>query len=123
MIVRTIQLAVERYISEPQHHRHLPSRALVSLDIINMFNGILRERLREIIAQKFPSLEPFADMIYESANQTYVRIGWPVGYHPSRRGILAGLPFLVGLCRNCATRHHLLNLPRTGAMRKQPADP
>jgi hypothetical protein len=30
-----------------------------------MFNAVSRERLREIIAECFPTLEPFADLIYD----------------------------------------------------------
>ena len=39
-----------------------------------MFNAVSRERLREIIAEKFPTLEPFVDLIYESAGETFVRL-------------------------------------------------
>ena len=38
-----------------------------------MFNAVSRERLREIIAAKFPTLEPFADLIYDGAGETFVR--------------------------------------------------
>jgi hypothetical protein len=63
MVIRTMQLGVEKYISDRESSGRLPSRALVSLDIVNMFNAISRERLREIIAADFPSLEGFADML------------------------------------------------------------
>eukprot|EP00956_Cyclotella_meneghiniana_P026978 scaffold59555_cov23-Cyclotella_meneghiniana.AAC.1 len=53
----------------------LPTRSLVSLDIVNMFNAASREELCEIIANVFPTLEGFADMLYEEDGQTYVRMG------------------------------------------------
>ncbi len=67
-----MQLGVEKYISDRESSGRLPSRALVSLDIVNMFNAISRERLREIIAADFPSLEGFADMLYDEDGETYV---------------------------------------------------
>ena len=50
VIIKTMQLGVDRYITEPELKDKLPSRALVSLDIVNMFNAVSREELREIIA-------------------------------------------------------------------------
>jgi hypothetical protein len=47
---------------------------LVSLDIKNMFNAVSRERLRELISEHFPTLEAFADVIYEDAGETFVRL-------------------------------------------------
>jgi hypothetical protein len=43
------------------------------LDTRNIFNAVSRERLREIIVEKFPTLEPFADLIYDGAGETFVR--------------------------------------------------
>ncbi|KAL7502962.1 hypothetical protein ACHAXN_001911, partial [Cyclotella atomus] len=73
IIVKTIQLAVDRYIIEKETNGKLPTRALVSLDIKNMFNAVSRERLREIIAERFPTLEPFTDLIYDDKGETFVR--------------------------------------------------
>jgi hypothetical protein len=39
-----------------------------------MFNAVSRERLREIISEKFPTLESFADVIYEEPGETFVRL-------------------------------------------------
>jgi hypothetical protein len=74
VIVKTLQLAVDKYIAQKEKDGDLPSRALVSLDIKNMFNAVSRERLREIISAKFPTLEAFADVIYEDSGQTFVRL-------------------------------------------------
>jgi hypothetical protein len=71
-----MQLVVEKYISDRQSNGKLPSRALVSLNIVNMFNKISRE----IIAAEFPSLEGFADKLYEEDGETYIKMedGWAV---------------------------------------------
>ena len=42
IITNTIRLAVEKYISQPEDRGELPTRALISLDIRNMFNDVSR---------------------------------------------------------------------------------
>jgi hypothetical protein len=39
----------------------------------NMFNTVSREQLRKIIAEKFPTLEPLADLIYNGAGERFTR--------------------------------------------------
>ncbi|KAL7502262.1 hypothetical protein ACHAXN_000775, partial [Cyclotella atomus] len=73
-IIKTLQLAVDKYIISNESANRLPTRALVSLDIRNMFNAISRERLREVISTKFPPLEPFADLIYDGVGETFVKL-------------------------------------------------
>jgi hypothetical protein len=93
MVIQTMQLGVEKYISDRESSGRLPSRALVSLDIVNMFNAISRERLREIIAADFPSLEGFADMLYDEDGETYVKMedgSWAV--IPVTEGFAQGCP-------------------------------
>jgi hypothetical protein len=74
VIIKTLQLAVDKYIIEQEKNNDLPTRSLVSLDIKNMFNAVSRERLRELVSQHFPTLEAFADVIYEEPGETYVRL-------------------------------------------------
>jgi hypothetical protein len=74
LIIKTIQLATDKYIIDLENNAKLPTRALVSLDIKNMFNAVSRERLREIISEKFPTLEAYADLIYDGAGETFVRL-------------------------------------------------
>jgi len=64
VIVKTMQLGVDKYNTEPEQCNNLPTPALASLDLVNMFNAISREELREIVANDFPALEGFADMLY-----------------------------------------------------------
>ncbi len=72
--MKTMQLGVDKYISEPEAEEKLPSRALVSLDIINMFNAISREDLLSIVATEFPRIEAFTDMLYKESGETYVKM-------------------------------------------------
>jgi hypothetical protein len=39
-----------------------------------MFNDVSREHLCEIIPGKFPTLEAFADVIYEEPGETFARL-------------------------------------------------
>jgi hypothetical protein len=50
------------------------SRCLVLLNMRNIFNTVLQECLREIIYGKFPTLEAFADVIYEEPGTTVVQL-------------------------------------------------
>ena len=70
IIIKTVQLAVDKYIIKKENNGELPTRALVWLDIKNMFNVVSRGRLREIIAESFPTVEPFADLIYNGKGKT-----------------------------------------------------
>ena len=56
VIAKTMQLGVDKYNTEPEQCNNLPTRALASLDLVNMFNAISREELREIVANDFPAL-------------------------------------------------------------------
>ena len=73
VITNTVRLGVEKYISEPEDRGELPTRALVSLDIRNMFNAVSREKLRHIIAESYPELESFADLLYADFGTTCVK--------------------------------------------------
>ena len=74
VITSTMRLAVEKYMKDDKSvDGNLPSRALVSLDIRNMFNAISREKMRELIFIHFPTLEPFADCLYDDFGQTIIK--------------------------------------------------
>lgn len=74
VITTTVRLGVDKYIRQPELKGKMPSRALVSLDIRNMFNAISRQKLREIMHKRFPELENFADMLYENDGRTAVKL-------------------------------------------------
>ncbi|KAL7523057.1 hypothetical protein ACHAXR_000534, partial [Thalassiosira sp. AJA248-18] len=52
----------------------LPSRALVSLDIRNMFNAISRHKLRDIVREEFPCLQSFVDSLYATPGKSCVKM-------------------------------------------------
>ena len=64
IITNTIRLAVEKYISQPEDRGELPTRALISLNIRNMFNAVSHQQFRKLVAEDFPELESFADLLY-----------------------------------------------------------
>ena len=73
IVTNTIRLGVEKYITNCEARGEIPTRALVSLDIRNMFNAVSREQLRHIIAEEFPELESFADLLYGDFGATCVK--------------------------------------------------
>jgi hypothetical protein len=74
LVTHTFRLGVEKYITGPENDGKLPSRALVSLDIKNMFNAISREQLIHIISHHFPELANFAELLYAEAGSTKVKM-------------------------------------------------
>jgi len=76
LITNTFRLGVERYITnkeDPNKENGTPTRALVSLDIKNMFNAMSREKLRQLLERDFPELSPLADMLYKEPGFQMVR--------------------------------------------------
>ena len=57
----------------PQSNNSLPTRALVSLDIKNVFNSISREKLLQLIHKRYPSLSPFAEALYAEPGYSIVK--------------------------------------------------
>ena len=52
----------------------MPARALISLDINNMFNEVSRKKLCQVISVEFPELLDFADCLYEEPGQTVLQL-------------------------------------------------
>lgn len=81
-IINTTQAQVDRSVN-PQddsvndatggdsflNPRHLPTWALVSLDIKNTFNSVSRKCCSKILVECFPGLVPFFDTLYMRANK------------------------------------------------------
>ena len=84
---------MDKFIHRKEAKNKLPTRALVSLDIKNMFNEISRQKLREIIGKRYPGLESFADLLYEEDGHTGVKMSdgtWT--YIPICEGFDKGCP-------------------------------
>ena len=73
VVISTIRNGVEKYNTIPQTNNSLPTRALVSLDIKNMFNSISREKLLQLIHKRYPSLSPFAETLYAEPGYSIVK--------------------------------------------------
>ena len=94
IVTNTFRLGVERYISRPERDGDTPTRALISLDIKNMFNAMSRQKLRQILERDFPELSPLADMLYKEAGHQMVRKAdgtWVA--IPVEEGFSKGCPF------------------------------
>ncbi|KAL7529651.1 hypothetical protein ACHAXR_003079, partial [Thalassiosira sp. AJA248-18] len=73
-VTTTLRLGVEKYISNQTDIGLLPSRALVSLDIRNMFNAISRHKLREIVRDEFLCLQSFINSLYATPGKSCVKM-------------------------------------------------
>jgi hypothetical protein len=73
-IVKSIQLQVDRFITQPQLAGDSPTRCLISLDLRNMFNEISRDDILDIIEADFPELLPLATMLYNECGDVWLRL-------------------------------------------------
>ena len=73
MVTTSIRLAVEKYITEYENRDECPTRCLISLDIVNMFNAISREKLIALFDREFPELVNFAECLYAEPGRSVVR--------------------------------------------------
>lgn len=70
-----------------------PTRALISLDIKNMFNSVSRKRCHEILVECFPGLVPFFDLLYSTANKcNYKRADGTAASREQEEGFAKGCP-------------------------------
>ena len=71
LIIKTMQLQVEKYISLPQSTNTLPTRAAVFFDLTNQFNSVSREAFFKVIADSFPEILPLTNLFYEQAGTAH----------------------------------------------------
>jgi len=69
LIINTMQLQVEKYISLPQSTGILPSRVAVFFDLTNQFNSISRKAFFKVIADSFPEIPPLITLFESSRNK------------------------------------------------------
>ena len=72
-IIKTMQLAMEKFITKPQEDDQLPTRAAFFADIKNMFNSVYREAMTESIRVSFPELLPLAHLLYGAPGSVHHR--------------------------------------------------
>ncbi len=63
-IAKDLQFEVKKYITIPQHDNQAPSKCLISLDLINIFNEISRDKVFQKVEVNYPSLIPLVAMLY-----------------------------------------------------------
>jgi hypothetical protein len=72
-LLHSAQAQLYQYIDRPTEANKSPHRALLLLDIVNMFNEVSRDAARKILSTQphFSALLPYFDLMYGSANRCY----------------------------------------------------
>jgi len=120
-VAHTMQTQAERYLSLP------PSRAILLLDLVNMFNTISMVKARDLIYEHFPHLLPLFDVLYYQPSKCWYRN--PAGereFFLRQEGSSQGCPFAAFLA--CLVLHEVLSpiskeLSKRAATRKSNDDP
>ena len=73
IITQTMQLQADRYLPKDHQSTTPPPRAILMLDLTNMFNSISMARAREIIYKRFPYLLPLFDTLYYDPTKCWYR--------------------------------------------------
>lgn len=105
-IVNTMQAQVDKHVNPQDPFVYdsslsqflclnlLPTRVLVSLDIKNMFNSILREHCCAILVNHFSRLVPFFNLLYKKDNLChYIADNGKWGSFSQEEGFAQGCPF------------------------------
>ena len=71
LIINSMQLQVEKYITLPQSLGNTPSRATVFFDLTNQFNSVSREAFFDVIAGSFPEILPLTSLFYNDAGTVH----------------------------------------------------
>jgi len=73
LITHTMQIQADRYLSRNTSNTLPPTRAILMLDLANMFNSISMARARELIYLHFPFLLPLFDALYFYPSKCWYR--------------------------------------------------
>jgi hypothetical protein len=65
LIINTMQLQVERYISLPQLTGRIPTHVAVFFDLTNQFNSVSHEAFFNVIAKSFPEMLSLTTLFYK----------------------------------------------------------
>jgi len=97
-ITHSIQTHVSRYIERPSIQQSPPTRAILILDLKNMFNQVSMKKAREIIYNDFPHLLPLFDILYyEDTKCWYRKSDGRRDFIWRREGSSQGCPFAAFL--------------------------
>ena len=83
-ITQTLKSHVQRYITNPLTQNMPPSRVLLILNLIIIFNTISMTKAREIIYDNFQHLLPLFDILYSDTSKCWYR--QPNGHRNSSQG-------------------------------------
>ncbi len=72
-VVKAMQLAIEKYIDNPQQSGCLPTRAAIFFDLTNQFKSVSREEFKNVIATSFPELLPLVTLFYDQPNTIHYK--------------------------------------------------
>jgi hypothetical protein len=72
-IVKAMQLAIKKYIYNPQQSGRLPTRAAIFFDLTNRFNSVSREEFKNVISTSFPELLPLVTLFYDQPNTVHYK--------------------------------------------------
>ena len=116
-ITHTMQTQAERYLTNPPSEANPPSRAILLLDLVNMFNTISMVKARDLIYTHFPHLLPLFDSLYYHPSKCWYRD--PTGaraFFLRQEGSSQGCPFAAFLA--CLVLHDILN-PIANSLRQR----
>ena len=108
-LIHSAQAQLDHYIQQPIANANNPHRALLLLDIVNMFNETSRDCAKDVLLSQpqFRSILPYFDLMYGDANHCYFRT--PDGTQDSflqHEGFPQGDPLASIL--SCLVLHRLL---------------
>jgi hypothetical protein len=108
-LIHTAQAQFDQYITQPSANGASPDRALIILDIVNMFNSVSRDAAREFLQehQQFHCILPYFDLMYANSNRCYFLT--PTGtldFFTQHEGFPQGDPLATILA--CLVLHKLL---------------
>ncbi len=71
LIINTMQLQVEKYLSLPQSKGILPTHAAVLFNLTNQFNSVSHEAFFKVITDSFPKRLPLTTLFYKQAGTVH----------------------------------------------------
>jgi hypothetical protein len=92
-VVKTMQLAIEKFIDAPQQAHQPPTHAVVFFDLTNQFNSVSHSEFFDVIAEHFHELLPLTTLFYGNANTVHHK--WPDGTWRQllmEEGVIQGCP-------------------------------
>ena len=88
-----MQLAIKKYIDNPQQSGCLPTCAAIFFNLTNQFNSVSHKEFKNVIATSFPELLPLVTLFYNQPNTVHYK--WNDGSWrrlPMEEGTSQGCP-------------------------------